>query len=439
MKRDIYNKLIKWKVSNIRKPLILRGARQTGKTYILKEFGRREYQNVHYFNFEENPEILHFFKQNLDPKRILADLALYRKQTIAPEKDLIIFDEIQNSNQALTSLKYFCEEANEYHVVSAGSLLGMKLSTPGSFPVGKVNFLNIFPLTFFEFLDAINESKYRQMLENIKTFDPLPVPFHEELIRILRKYYFVGGMPEAVKHYAASLNYAEVRQIQKDIIISYVLDFAKHTPVYDIPKLTLIWDSIPAQLAKDNKKFIYSSLKSGARAREYENALSWLDDVGLIYRVSAIENSQLPLTQYAIKTCFKVYCLDVGLLGALAKISEDMIVRGNLLFNEYKGAFVENYVAQQLTAVLGREMYYWRSKNAKAEVDFLCEINANIYPLEVKAGVNPKSKSLKAYADRFNPPNLVRTTLLNLKRDGAVCNIPLYAITLFPQLIQQAI
>jgi len=436
MKRDIYNSLIQWKLSNIRKPLILRGARQTGKTYILKEFGQNEYRNVHYFNFEENPEFAHFFEQNLDPKRILSDLSIYCKQTIKPKNDLIIFDEIQVSNKALNSLKYFCENANEYHIVSAGSLLGIKLSSPGSFPVGKVNFLNLFPLTFFEFLDAINQSEYRQMLENVNSFAPLAVAFHQNLIRNLCKYYFVGGMPEAVKHYAATTNCTEVRQIQKDIIDSYTLDFTKHAPVHDIPKLTLIWDAIPAQLAKDNKKFIFSSLKQGARAREYENALIWLNDTGLIYKVTAIENSRFPLQLHAIKTCFKIYYLDIGLLGAMAKTIIETMVQGTRLFNGYKGSFVENYIAQQLSALMDQNMYYWRSKNAKAEVDFLCEINGQIYPLEVKAGINPKSRSLKSYADKFSPPHLLRTTLLNFKQDGNICNIPLYAISLLPKLLQ---
>ncbi|MBL7072716.1 MAG: ATP-binding protein [Candidatus Omnitrophica bacterium] len=436
MKRDIYNSLVQWKSSKIRKPLILRGARQTGKTYILREFGRNEYRNVHYFNFEENPELAHFFESNLDPKRILSELSVYCKRAIKPADDLIIFDEIQVSNKALNSLKYFCENANEYHIASAGSLLGIKLSSPGSFPVGKVNFLNLFPLTFFEFLDAINKSEYRQMLENVNSFTPLAVAFHQDLIRILCKYYFTGGMPEAVKHYAATTNYTEVRQIQKDIVDSYLLDFTKHAPVHDIPKLTLIWDSIPAQLAKDNKKFIFSSLKQGARAREYENALIWLDDTGLIYKVTAIENSRFPLKQYAIKTCFKVYYLDIGLLGAMFKTPIEITVQSTCLFNEYKGSFVENYVAQQLTTAMDQNMYYWRSKNAKAEVDFLCEINGQIYPLEVKAGINPKSKSLRSYADKFSPSCLMRTTLLNFKQDGDICNIPLYAISILPKLFQ---
>ncbi|MBU1128509.1 MAG: ATP-binding protein [Candidatus Omnitrophica bacterium] len=437
MKRDIYNKLVAWKSSNLRKPLILRGARQSGKTYILKEFGQNEYRDVHYFNFEENPELAHFFDRDLDPKRILSDLSLYCKQTIKPGEDLIIFDEIQVSNKALNSLKYFCENANEYHITSAGSLLGIKLSSPGSFPVGKVNFLNIFPLTFFEFLDATGESEFRQLLERSTTFNSLETPFHEDLIRILCKYYFVGGMPEAVKHYAATANLQEVRQIQKEIIDSYILDFSKHAPTHDIPKLSLIWDSIPAQLSKDNKKFLFSSLKQGARAREYENALSWLDDTGLIHKVTAIEHSGFPLKQYAIKSCFKLYYLDIGLLGAMAKIPAEITIQGNHLFNEYKGAFVENYVAQQLTATMDQSMYYWRSKNAKAEVDFLCEINGQVYPLEVKAGVNPKSKSLRSYAEKFSPPRLARTTLLNFKENGDIRNIPLYAIFLLPKLISQ--
>ena len=291
MKRDAYQGLLSWKASDRRKPLLLRGARQTGKTYLLQEFGKNEYEQVHYFNFEERPQLGQFFEKNLDPKRILSDLAIYTKSEIHPDRDLIIFDEIQTSNAALNLLKYFQEKAPSYHLAAAGSLLGVKLSSPGSFPVGKVNFLNLHPLTFLEFLEALGESRYRKVLEETVDLVPFAEPFHEELIDLLHQYYFVGGMPEAVKCYAEKRNPEEVRQIHHEVIDSYVLDFAKHAPASDIPKLTLIWNSLPAHLARENRKFIFWAVKKGARAREYENALVWLEDAELIYRSCAVQKS----------------------------------------------------------------------------------------------------------------------------------------------------
>jgi len=434
MQRDIYQKLLDWKSSTRRKPLLLKGARQVGKTYILQEFGEQEYSHVAYFNFEEEPLIDDFFKYNLNPDKIIRNLSLYRQHDIEPNRDLIIFDEIQASNNALNSLKYFNEKANEYHIVAAGSLLGIKLSKPKSFPVGKVNFLNMYPLTFLEFLDAINQNGLRKLIENTKEFDPYPEPFHRELIDLLRIYYYVGGMPEAVHYFSESNDFFKVREIQKEILNSYVLDFAKHAPAQDIPKIGLIWESIPAQLGKENKKFLFSALKKTARAREYENALKWLEDTGLILRVNLNKTGKIPLTAYSNRSIFKIFVLDVGLLGALAKIPLDILTHGDQLFTEFKGAFVENYVAQQLISQIQIELYYWKSA-ASAEVDFVCEFGNNIFPLEAKAGINSRSKSLLSYNQKYNPNILSRTTLLNLKHDGKICNFPLYAISLFPELI----
>ena len=436
MKRDIYTKLLAWKGSSRRKPLLLQGARQTGKTYLLEEFGRREYKNTVYCNFEEDPSLDQFFRRGLKPDRILADLAIYLNRKISPGDDLIVFDEIQISNKALNSLKYFAEEKNEVHIVAAGSLLGVKMSVPGSFPVGKVNFLNLYPMTFLEFLDAAGESRYRQVIENINEFVPLPEAFHVHLIDLLRKYYFSGGMPEAVNHFVETGNGHETRVIQDEIIKSYVLDFAKHAPASDIQKLSLIWDSIPKHLARENKKFVFSAVKKGARARSYEDALSWLEDAGLVYLANAVERVKHPLKHYANAGCFKVYALDVGLLGAMAGIPIELLADGKRLFNEYEGAFVESYVAQQLISDFNQEkLYYWRSKGGKAELDFLCEVKGEIFPLEVKAGINPKSKSLRSYDQQFNPPLLARTTLLNVKKDGKICNLPLYAVSRLESLI----
>lgn len=435
MERDLYKDLLIWKTSPRRKPLLLQGARQTGKTHLLKTFGQNEYDRLCYFNFEEDPGLSQFFERDLNPTRILSDLSIYSRQTINPTSDLVVFDEIQTSNQALNALKYFQENAPEYHIAVAGSMLGVKLSAPGSFPVGKVNFLKLHPLTFFEFLNAAEESRYRHLLENTETLSPLPTPFHEDLIKLLLTYYFVGGMPEAVHHFFQSGNHSEVRDIQQEIINSYMLDFAKHAPTSDIPKLSHIWESIPGHLARENKKFIFSAVKTGARAREFDSALRWLEDTGLIYRTSAVEMSKSPLNYYANQNIFKIYMLDVGLLGALANVPIDILAQGTRLFNEYEGAFVENYVAQQLISTGQDALFYWRSKSGKAELDFLCETSDSIIPLEVKSGVNPRSKSLKSYDNQFSPPYLARTTLLNLKQDGKICNLPLYAVALLSTLI----
>ena len=354
---------------------------------------------------------------------------------IQPGAYLVIFDEIQVSNHALNSLKYFAEQKNDVHIAAAGSLPGLKLSGPGSFPVGKVNFLNLCPMTFLEFLDAMEESRYRQVLKDVDSLIPLAEAFHSHLIDMLHRYYFVGGMPEAVKTFAETGNARETREIQEEIIKSYVFDFAKHAPAADIPKLTLIWESIPKHLARENKKFVFSAIRKGARAREYENAFKWLEDTGLIHLANAVETVKHPLKHYANTGCFKVYALDVGLLGAMAKSPVELLAQGERLFNEYEGAFVENYVAQQLVSHFHQQLYYWRSKGGRAELDFLFESQGNICPLEVKAGINPRSKSLKSYDLQFKPDQLMRTNLLNFKKDGKIYNLPLYAVSLLPEFI----
>lgn len=414
----------------------MQGARQSGKTYILKRFGQHEYQNTVYFNFEEDPALDSFFQRDLNPQRILKELSIYIAREISPETDLIIFDEIQASNQALNSLKYFAEQKKDIHIAAAGSLLGVKLAKTGSFPVGKVNFCQLFPMTFLEFLDATGESRYRKFLEALDGFHPLPEAFHSHLIDLLHSYFFVGGMPEAVHHFAAGGKEWEIREIQMELIKAYILNFAKHAPAVDIPKLSLVWESIPRQLAKENKKFIFSVLKKGARGHMYENALKWLEDAGLILRAYAIKTAKKPLKHYANTSFFKVYSLDVGLLGALSGSPIDYLLQRRL-FNEYEGAFIENYVAQQMISDFRFPLYCWRSRGGGAELDFLCELMDKIYPLEVKAGINPKSKSLKSYNNQFNPPYLLRTNLLNLRMDGKVCNFPLYAISCISRLIEK--
>ena len=436
MKRDVYKALLNWKMSDRRKPLLLRGARQTGKTFILKEFGKREYQNVAYFNFEEDPRIKDFFKGSLQPEKLIQSLSLYQKRPILPASDLIVFDEIQVSNEALNSLKYFQEEANDYHIAAAGSLLGVKLSVPASFPVGKVNFIDLYPMSFLEFLDALDQSDYRRLVEDVEKPEPFPLPFHEDLIDLLKQYFFVGGMPEAVYHYAGKRDVDGVRAIQKEIIGSYELDFAKHAPVHDIQKLSLIWASLPLQLGRENRKFLFSSLKKSARARDYEAAILWLEDAGLILRCFAVSKPAHPLKGHADRSHFKAYALDVGLLGAMANIAPDILTDGHRLFDEYKGAFTENYVAQQIRAIPVPELYYWKSDGGLAEIDFLWQTRADILPVEVKSGVNPRSKSLRSYDDTFHPPHLLRSTLLNMRRDGRITNIPLYALSCLPRLAE---
>ncbi len=438
MKRDIYRKLIDWKNEKNPKPLLLFGARQTGKTYILKEFAKKEYQNLTYCNFEEDPRLQEFFKPDLRPLRILEQLSLYKKTNIRPGKDLLFFDEIQLSNGALNSLKYFNEELPQYRIAAAGSLLGVKLSVSGSFPVGKVTMLSLYPMTFPEFLTAMGESKYRLMLENTEKLEPFPLPFHEELITLLRTYYFVGGMPEAVRCFAGLRSYDKVRSIQNNILKAYVFDFAKHAPATDIPKLSLIWDSIPAHLARENKKFIFSALSKSARGRDYENALRWLEDAGLINLSYAVKTPRKPLAGFADRSCFKVFALDVGLLSAMASIAPDILSLQSELFTTYNGAFVENYAAQQLTA-LRQKLFYWKSSGYKAEIDFLYEDQKAVYPLEAKAGINPKSKSLLSYDNKFTPGVKIRTTLLNLKKDGRLLNIPLYAINYLRKYLNMAL
>lgn len=425
--------MLEWKSSKRRKPLLLRGARQVGKTYILQQFGDREYDNVAYLNFEENPALDDFFRQKLDPKTIIANLSLYMDREIKPGSDLIIFDEIQETNHALNSLKYFSEKAGEYHIATAGSLIGIKLSRPRSFPVGKVNFLNMYPLTFLEYLDAVGKPGLRHLIETKENFTDFPQAFHNELIEWLRKYFFIGGMPEPVKHFAETGNLTEVRQIQREIIDSYLLDFSKHAITSDIPKLGLIWNSIPDHLAKENKKFIFSAIRKSARAREYENALQWMEDAGIIYKSYQVTAAKYPLKGYMNRNNFKIFVLDVGILGAMVNLSPKAVLDYSSLFSEYKGAFVENYVAQQLRSDKQIDLYYWTSKGKKAELDFLCEFDSRIYPLEAKAGINPKSKSLNSFDLQFNPTVLSRTTLLNMRRDGKIRNYPLYAITLFPE------
>ncbi len=433
MERDIYEKLVKWKQSPTRKPLVMKGARQVGKTYILKEFGASEYQNVAYFNFEEDPGLNDLFKGRLLPAKIIEKLSIYLEDKILPEQTLIIFDEIQSSPETLTSLKYFHENASEYHVAAAGSLLGVKIGQSSPFPVGKVNFFDLAPLSFREFLGAAGKIQLRSYLENKRDFEPIAENFHTELIYLLKIYCFVGGMPEAVKGYFSNNDFGMIRSIQNDILTAYAMDFSKYTTKTEAIKIANTWASIPGQLARENKRFTYSEISSNARARDYNEAIQWLVDSGLVHKVHNIQIPKIPLSGYK-KDFFKLYLLDIGLLGAMIKVPGKVIIKGNRLFSEYNGAFVENYVAQELVAKGQDELYYWTSKNM-AEVDFIVGWKDLVLPLEVKAGVSKQKKSLRVYGGKYGPPRLSRSTLMNFKEDGGIRNYPLYGVWLFPDMM----
>lgn len=431
MKRDIYQLLEKWKRSERRKPLILNGARQVGKTYSLKHFGQTYYEKIAYLNFEKDEKLGQYFESTLDPRQLIKILSVHTEIDITPNNTLIIFDEIQECPKALNSLKYFCEETNEYHVTAAGSLLGVKTANDKGFPVGKVNFLHMYPLTFLEFLSAIGQEKTRLFLEEYQTHNPLPNPIHEKLIQLLKMYFFVGGMPEAVAEYAKSEKLNIVREIQEEILNAYERDFSKHAPTHEIMKITTVWKQIHRQLAKENKKFIFSAIRKSARGRDYEEAIQWLFDAGLIYKSYLVESPKFPLSAYADNNIFKIFLSDVGLLGAQSNLSPQILIDGDLLFTEFKGALTENYVAQELIATKRQNPYYWSSQGT-AEIDFLIEDDHEIFPLEVKAGPSQKKKSLIVYNQKYSPSKLFRSSIMNLKHDGNIYNYPLYLISKIP-------
>jgi predicted AAA+ superfamily ATPase len=433
VKRDLEARLREWKSSDRRKPLVLRGARQVGKTWLLRSFGASDYDAVAYFNFEENRSLDQLLQGPIEPKRLLQMLSLAVGTPIVPGKTLIVFDEVQESNRALNALKYFQEEANEYHIAAAGSLLGVSLSRPASFPVGKVDFLDVHPMSFFEFLDAAGESGLRTMLEEIRLIEPVPDVLHERLIELLKIYYLTGGMPEPLATYLETNDVRRMRKAQAAILTSYQLDFAKHAPNVDIPRIMDVWRSIPAQLARENRKFMYRSVNERARSRDHGSALSWLEEARLILRAFRVSAPRHPLASYADRSTFKVYLLDVGLLGALSDLSPDILLNGDRLFTEFHGALVENYVAQQIAATSDRGLFYWSSQGT-AEVDFLGPTESGVFPLEVKAGISLKSKSLLSYDAKFSPPLLSRASLRNLRLDGRILNYPLYGVPLFPGL-----
>lgn len=421
--------LKKWRESPDRKPLIIRGARQVGKTWLMKEFGRTMYEKCAYVNFESNAALKSIFSDDFNIKRILTAIQIETGVTIEPNNTLILFDEVQEAEGAITSLKYFYENAPEYHIIAGGSLLGVALNNRTSFPVGKVDFLNLYPLTFIEFLRAIDDNALADLLltpdwELIKVFK-------SKYTDRLRQYYFVGGMPEAVISFAKTSAFDQVRQIQKNILIAYEQDFSKHASHDIVPRIRMVWNSIPGQLAKENRKFIYGLLRQGARAKEYELAISWLVDSGLIHIVNNVAKPGLPLKAYEDIQVFKLFLSDIGLLSAMTDLDAKTLLEGNRIFEEFKGSLTEQYVFQQLSVHQNIGIHYW-SPDSRAELDFLLQYAGEIIPLEVKAAENLHAKSLKVYAQKYLPARAVRTSMSDYRKEDWMMNIPLYAInTLF--------
>lgn len=432
MRRFIIEKLKEWKESKYRKPLILKGARQVGKTYILKQFGEENYEGVAYFNFDHDEDLYNLFENTKDPKRILEQLAFIYGKAIMPEKTLIIFDEIQECQNALNSLKYFYEEANEYHIACAGSLLGIRLSHT-SFPVGKVEFLNMYPMTFSEFLLADNAQNLVEYMQSIEKIETIPDIFFNQLEEKLKAYYIIGGMPEAVNAWVNEKNMEIVNNIQENILLSYVSDFSKHTQKSEANKISLIWNSIPSQLAKENKKFLYQTIKEGARAREYEGALNWLNDANLIYKIYNLTKTDFPLKAYNDLSAFKIYMNDVGLLRKMAGLDSRIVVEGDRLFEKFKGAFTENYVLNMLNTTLDNTPNYFTFD--RNEIDFVIQNKNRIIPIEVKANKSTNNTSLTKYNEKFNNELSIRFSMKNLARDGKIINIPLFMIEYMEKFI----
>ena len=427
MYRKAIEKLIKWKQSRNRKPLIIEGARQVGKTWLMKEFGRQAYADTIYINFDSNSRMSDLFASDLDTERLIMGIELYAGRKIDPDNSLLIFDEVQEVPRALTSLKYFYENAPQYHSVCAGSMLGIALHEGTSFPVGKVDFLKLYPLSFMDFLLAIGKGQFSELIE--KQDFQMITSFKQTYIDALKQYYFVGGMPEAIQNFSENRDFAEVREIQKRILMAYEQDFSKHAPNETVPRLRMVWNSIPSQLSKENKKFIYGLVREGSRAKDYGTAIMWLSDCGLIHKISRVNMIGAPLRAYEDLKAFKLYLLDVGLLGCMAGLDQETLLDGSDLFVEFKGALTEQYVCQQLKAIDDLSIYYYTNDRGSCEIDFIVENGNKIIPVEVKAEVNLKAKSLRTYTDRFAPEISVRSSMADYKKEDWLINLPLYAIS----------
>ncbi|MGN0222717.1 MAG: ATP-binding protein [Muribaculaceae bacterium] len=429
MERDCIAKLFQWKQRVNRKPLIVRGARQVGKTWLIMEFARQAYPKHVYVNFEQDQVLNHIFESTLDPQKIIAAISI-RLQTEIDADTLIIFDEIQAARGGVTALKYFCESAPQYHVIAVGSLLGVAMHHGDSFPVGKVEFVDLYPLSFREFLMACGEECTVQLIE-AKDWDTVSL-MRDHIIERLRTYYFVGGMPEAVACYCQSGDMAQVQAIQRNILDTYENDFSKHAPAIEVPRIRMVWHSVIGQLAKENRKFIYGMLRQGARAKDFELALQWLADAGLIYKVHRCKKADLPLKAYEDFSAFKVYMLDVGLMCAAGGLTAESLLRGNELFNSFRGALTEQYVCQQMQGCADA-VYYWSAENSSGEIDFLVQSNGHIHPIEVKAEENLRAKSLSAFVAANPALHGWRLSMSDHRRQQWMTNFPLYTLfTLLP-------
>lgn len=435
MERFAMEKLISWKDSKYRKPMIIRGARQVGKTWLMKEFGKREFEKVAYINFDQNTRMKGIFEGDLNIERLILALSAETGVSINADNTLIIFDEVQEVPRALTSLKYFNENAPEYAIVAAGSLLGVALHKGTSFPVGKVDFLDLYPLNYKEFLLALGEERFVEILDRDDI--PMITTFKEKYIERLKEYYFIGGMPEVVYDFVRNKDFNRVREIQNNLLNYYQQDFSKHAPNILVPRLNMVWNSIPMQLAKENKKFIYGQLREGARAKDFELAIQWLEDCGLIHKVERISKPGLPLKAYMDLSAFKIYLSDVGLLSAMGELSVQAIVDGNRIFTEFKGALTEQFVLQQLISQLGLHAYYYSAEKSRGEVDFLVQGNSSIIPIEVKAEENLQAKSLKAFVEKYKPKYAVRTSMSDYREETWLINIPLYHINRVKKLVEK--
>ncbi len=435
MKRLKMFKLVEWKNSLSRKPLIIKGARQVGKTWLMKEFGRIHYQQTVYVNLEQNKRLHTIFTDDFSIERIIIALQAESGLNIEAENTLLIFDEIQAIPEAITALKYFNENAPEYHVVAAGSLLGVALHAHISFPVGKVEFMDLYPFSFGEFLHANGQSALVEMLEGHDW--KLITAFKSKFIEFLRYYYYVGGMPEAVSTFIADQNFTEVRRIQNQLLRAYEQDFSKHAPLEIVPRLGMVWNSIPAQLSKENRKFVYGLMKKGSRARDFELAIAWLKDCGQVYKVSRVNKGALPLKAYEDGNAFKLFMVDIGLLSAMCDIDARTLLEGNLIFTEFKGALTEQYVYQQLLNNDEYKVNYWSAEQSKAEVDFVVQYKGLVVPIEVKAEENLQAKSLKIYHEKYHPKRSVRVSMADYREQDYMVNLPLYAVSELTVLLEK--
>lgn len=433
MKRDVLTKLIDWKNKDKRKPLIVNGVRQCGKTFILESFADTCYEDKAYFNFEKDSSLAEIFENNYDTERIILELSLVHGKAIKPESTLVIFDEIQECSRAITSLKYFCENAPQYHIACAGSLLGIHLKKT-SFPVGKVDLITMYPMSFSEFVRAMGEEMLADFIDDYSRGTKIPETVGNKYTALLKQYYVVGGMPEAVQAWCDTKDIERVEDIQQTIIDSYEHDFAKHADIKDFPKLTAIWKSIPEQLAKPNNKFIFSHVKKGWRAKDLEDALLWLVNAGLVYKVCKIEKPYMPLSAYKDDTAFKLYLADVGILRKLSRLPASVIIDSSPIYTEFKGALTENFVLNELVKSSDDDIYYWVSGN-QAEVDFITQCGVSIVPIEVKAEKNVKARSLAEYRKKYEPEYSVKTSMKNDTSGKEVLNVPLYLISKLNQII----